>query len=271
MAYFLGYSPRLDTTKIGEFLGDPDELNLKAKKKMMEEDFICNNRTINDRKDMPWEYLSQLFHSIASNAITVFSTTAAMGVQMTPSRWADLVKRSRAMEPSRAACDLKHKLSREAFIAAVATLATIFDCADNEETLNQCVEGPVSVARVARYGLDDVLDELLCCLYMQVHDAAEPNVVDCVLTKLKRLKLLPPSVISSSGHHDGATGGVRPPGHHPRPFSSAAANAGVIWQRGAGTRVGHDRAFSQFLSLDTGGESLLSVSSEFDNNLKIIQ
>jgi brefeldin A-resistance guanine nucleotide exchange factor 1 len=29
--------------------------------------------------------------------------------------------------------------------------------------------------------------------------------------------------------------------------------------------------FSQFLSLDAGGESLLSVGSEFENNIKIIQ
>ncbi|KAK3133959.1 hypothetical protein QOZ80_6AG0543280 [Eleusine coracana subsp. coracana] len=398
MAYFLRYSPGLDKTKIGEYLGDPDEFNLKVlkeftetfdftgaildtalrtyletfrlpgesqkiqrvleafserffeqqttgvfatkdaafilcyslimlntdlhnpqvKKKMSEEDFIRNNRAINDRKDLPREYLSELFHSIASNAITVFSTTAAAAVEMTPSRWADLVKRSRAMEPF-TPCDFKHKLSREVFIAvsgpAVATLAAIFDCADDEETLNHCVEGLVSVARVARYGLDDVLDELLCCLckfttllnpYATTEETlftfsnelkprmatlalftianrfgesvrgAWKNVVDCVL-KLKRLKLLPPSVIS--GHHDGASagagGGGRPPGHRPRPSSSSAADAGVIWQRGAGTSrhvSGMIGRFSQFLSLDTGGESsLLSVGSEFDNNLKIIQ
>ncbi|KAL6842095.1 hypothetical protein ACP4OV_028074 [Aristida adscensionis] len=395
MAYFLRYSPGLDKNKIGEFLGDPDELNLKVlkeftetfdftgaildtalrtyletfrlpgesqkiqrileafserffeqqtagvfatkdaafilcysvimlntdlhnpqvKKKMSEEDFIRNNRAINDKKDLPREYLSELFHSIASNAITMFSSNAA-AVEMTPSRWADLVKRSRAMDPF-TPCDFRHKLSREVFIAvsgpAVATLAAIFDCADDEDTLNQCVEGLISVARIARYGLEDVLDELLCCLckfttllnpYATTEETlftfsnelkprmatlalftianrfgesvrgAWKNVVDCLL-KLKRLKLLPQSVIEpgASGAGGAAAAAVLDrPGHRHR-----ASDAGVIFpssHRGAGTSrhvSGMIGRFSQFLSLDGAGESLLAVGSEFENNLKIIQ
>jgi golgi-specific brefeldin A-resistance guanine nucleotide exchange factor 1 len=394
MAYFLRYSPGLDKNKIGEFLGDPDEFNLKVlkeftetfdftgaildtalrtyletfrlpgesqkiqrileafserffeqqttgvfatkdaafilcyslimlntdlhnpqvKKKMSEEDFIRNNRAINDKKDLPREYLSELFHSISTNAITVFSTTAA-AVEMTPSRWADLVKRSRAMEDF-TPCDFKHKLSREVFIAVsgptVATLAAIFDCADDEETLNQCVEGLVSVARIARYGLEDVLDELLCCLckfttllnpYATTEETlftfsnelkprmatlalftianrfgesvrgAWKNVVECLL-KLKRLKLLPPSVIDPEDSGGGGWRGSERPGHRHR---ASTSDAGVIFpttHRGAGTSrhvSGMIGRFSQFLSLDSGGESLLSVGSEFENNLKIIQ
>lgn len=395
MAYFLRYSPGLDKIKIGEFLGDPDELNLKVlkeftetfdftgaildtalrtyletfrlpgesqkiqrvleafserffeqqtagvfatkdaafilcysvimlntdlhnpqvKKKMSEEDFIRNNRAINDKKDLPREYLSELFHSIATNAITVFSASAA-AAEMTHSRWADLVKRSRALEPF-TPCDFKHKLSREVFIAVsgptVATLAAIFDGADDEETLNQCVEGLVSVARIARYGLEDVLDELLCCLckfttllnpYATTEETlftfshelkprmatlalftianrfgesvrgAWKNVVDCLL-KLKRLKLLPPSLIDPDG--SGARGSEQQqrPGHRHR--ASASDAAGVIFpstHRGAGTSrhvSGMIGRFSQFLSLDGGGESLLSVGSEFENNLKIVK
>ncbi|KAL6622803.1 hypothetical protein ACP70R_032682 [Stipagrostis hirtigluma subsp. patula] len=391
VAYFLRYSPGLDKVKIGEYLGDPDELNLRVlkeftetfdftgaildtalrtyletfrlpgesqkiqrvleafserfyeqqtagvfatkdaafilcysvimlntdlhnpqvKKKMTEEDFIRNNRAINDKKDLPREYLSELFHSIATNAITMFSSSAA-AVEMTPSRWADLVKRSRSMEPF-TTCDFRHKLSREVFIAvsgpAVATLAAIFDCADDEETLNQCVEGLVSVARIARYGLEDVLDELLCCLckfttllnpYATTEETlftfsnelkprmatlalftianrfgesvrgAWKNVVDCLL-KLKRLKLLPQSVIEPGGGA-GERASERP-GHRHR----ASDAAGVIFpssHRGAGTSrhvSGMIGRFSQFLSLDSGGESLLAVGSEFENNLKIIQ
>ncbi|RLN00956.1 hypothetical protein C2845_PM06G09710 [Panicum miliaceum] len=396
MAYFLRYSPGLDKNKIGEFLGDPDEFNLKVlkeftetfdftgaildtalrtyletfrlpgesqkiqrileafserffeqqttgvfatkdaafilcyslimlntdlhnpqvKKKMSEEDFIRNNRAINDKKDLPREYLSELFHSISTNAITVFSTTAA-AVEMTPSRWADLVKRSRAMEHF-TPCDFKHKLSREVFIAVsgptVATLAAIFDCAGDEETLNQCVEGLVSVARIARYGLEDVLDELLCCLckfttllnpYATTEETlfifsnelkprmatlalftianrfgesvrgAWKNVVECLL-KLKRLKLLPPSVIDpeDSGGGGGGGRGSERQGHRHR---ASTSDAGVIFpttHRGAGTSrhvSGMIGRFSQFLSLDSGGESLLSVGSEFENNVKIIQ
>ncbi|XP_072148427.1 ARF guanine-nucleotide exchange factor GNL2 [Setaria viridis] len=376
MAYFLRYSPGLDKNKIGEFLGDPDDFNLKVlkeftetfdftgaildtalrtyletfrlpgesqkiqrileafserffeqqttgvfatkdaafilcyslimlntdlhnpqvKKKMSEEDFIRNNRAINDKKDLPREYLSELFHSISSNAITVFSSSAAAAAEMTASRWADLVRRSRAMEPF-TPCDFRHKLSREVFVAvsgpAVAALAAVFDSADDEETLSQCVEGLVSVARVARYGLGDVLDELLCCLckfttllnpYATTEETlftfsnelkprmatlalftianrfgesvrgAWKNVVDCLL-KLKRLKLLPPSVIDPGG--GGSAVAERPAGHRHR----ARHVSGMIGR------------FSQFLSLDGGGgsESLLTVGSEFENNLKIVQ
>ncbi|KAF8678571.1 hypothetical protein HU200_046187 [Digitaria exilis] len=361
MAFFLRYSPGLDKNKIGEFLGDPDEFNLRVlkeftetfhftgaildtalrtyletfrlpgesqkiqrileafserffeqqttgvfatkdaafilcyslimlntdlhnpqvKKKMSEEDFIRNNRAINDKKDLPREYLSELFHSISTNAITVFSSSASATVEMTPSRWADLVKRSRGMEPF-TPCDFKHKLSREVFIAVsgptVATLAAIFDGADDEETLSQCVEGLVSVARVARNELKPRMATLalftIANRFGESVRGAWKNVLDCLL-KLKRLKLLPPSVI------DGGGGGSeqRPPGHRHRASSaSESSGSGVIYNttdRGVGTSrhvssmIGR---FSQFLSLDgVGGESLLSVGSEFENNLKIIQ
>ncbi|XP_012700213.1 ARF guanine-nucleotide exchange factor GNL2 [Setaria italica] len=227
MAYFLRYSPGLDKNKIGEFLGDPDDFNLKVlkeftetfdftgaildtalrtyletfrlpgesqkiqrileafserffeqqttgvfatkdaafilcyslimlntdlhnpqvKKKMSEEDFIRNNRAINDKKDLPREYLSELFHSISSNAITVFSSSAAAAAEMTASRWADLVRRSRAMEPF-TPCDFRHKLSRE-FLSldggggseSLLTVGSEFE--NNLKIVQQCQAGRI--------------------------------------------------------------------------------------------------------------------------------
>ncbi|KAG8077740.1 hypothetical protein GUJ93_ZPchr0007g6421 [Zizania palustris] len=283
--------------------------NPQVKKKMSEEDFIRNNRAINSGKDLPREYLSELFHSISTNAITVFSQAAAT-VEMTASRWADLVKRSRAIEQF-TPCDFKHKLSREAFVAVsgptVATLAAIFDYTDDEEILNQCVEGLISVARIARYGLEDVLDELLCCLckfttllnpYATTEETlftfsnelkprmatlalftianrfgesvrgAWKNIIDCLL-KLKRLKLLPQSVTEQDG--SSVSSSSERLGHRPKSDSTVIFPSS---HRGAGTSrhvSGMIGRFSQFLSLDSGGESLLSVGSEFENNLKIIQ
>ncbi|XP_039853782.1 ARF guanine-nucleotide exchange factor GNL2-like [Panicum virgatum] len=224
MAFFLRYSPGLDKNKIGEFLGDPDEFNLRVlkeftetfdftgaildtalrtyletfrlpgesqkiqrileafserffeqqtagvfatkdaafilcyslimlntdlhnpqvKKKMSEEDFIRNNRAINDKKDLPREYLSELFHSISTNAITVFSTSAA-AVEMTPSRWADLVKRSRAMDHF-TPCDFKHKLSRE-FLSldsgGESLLSVGSEFENNLKIIQQCQVGAI--------------------------------------------------------------------------------------------------------------------------------
>ncbi|EEE62712.1 hypothetical protein OsJ_17515 [Oryza sativa Japonica Group] len=287
-----------------------EQQTAEVKKKMSEDDFIRNNRAINAGKDLPREYLSELFHSISGNAITVFSQASA-AAEMTPTRWADLVKRSRAIDPF-TPCDFKHKLTREVFVTvsgpAVATLAAIFDYTDDEDILNQCVEGLISVARIARYGLEDVLDELLCCLckfttllnpYATTEETlftfsnelkprmatlalftitnrfgesvrgAWKNVVDCLL-KLKRLKLLPPSLVDQEGGAGAAVSTERL-GHR------AKSESGVIFpssHRGAGTSrhvSGMIGRFSQFLSLDAGGESLLSVGSEFENNLKIIQ
>jgi golgi-specific brefeldin A-resistance guanine nucleotide exchange factor 1 len=170
------------------------------------------------------------------------------------------------------------------------------------------------VARVARYGLDDVLDALLCCLckfttllnpYATTEETlftfsnevkprmatlalfaianrfgesvrgAWKNVVDCVL-KLKRLKLLPPSVVYSSTHQEGAPAAGRPPGHRPRPSSVSPDSTGTMIfpssNRGAGTSrhvSGMIGRLSQFLSLDDS--SLLAVASEFESNLKIMQ
>uniref|UniRef100_A0A0E0DXP8 Uncharacterized protein n=1 Tax=Oryza meridionalis TaxID=40149 RepID=A0A0E0DXP8_9ORYZ len=100
--------------------------------------------------------------------------------------------------------------------------------------------------------------------------AAWKNVVDCLL-KLKRLKLLPPSVVNQDGGSSAVSSSTERLGHR------AKSESGVIFpssHRGAGTSrhvSGMIGQFSQFLSLDAGGESLLSVGSEFENNLKIIQ
>uniref|UniRef100_A0A0D3G6A8 Uncharacterized protein n=1 Tax=Oryza barthii TaxID=65489 RepID=A0A0D3G6A8_9ORYZ len=100
--------------------------------------------------------------------------------------------------------------------------------------------------------------------------AAWKNVVDCLL-KLKRLKLLPPSVVDQDGGTSAVSSSTERLGH------LAKSESGVIFpssHRGAGTSrhmSGVIGRFSQFLSLDAGGESLLSVGSEFENNIKIIQ
>lgn len=39
----------------------------QVKRKMTEEEFIRNNRKINDGKDLPREMLTHLYHSIAKN------------------------------------------------------------------------------------------------------------------------------------------------------------------------------------------------------------
>ncbi|KAF2314132.1 hypothetical protein GH714_023031 [Hevea brasiliensis] len=178
-----------------------DQHNPQVKKKVTVDEFIRNNRAINGGQDLPREYLSELFQSIATNVITLFGQSGL--VEMNPAG------------PS------------------VAALSSFFEHADEDEMLHECIGCLISVARITQYDLDDILDELVASFskfttLLNPYASAEEtlfafsndlkprmatlavftiannfgdsirggwgNIVDCLL-KLKRLKLLPQSVI----------------------------------------------------------------------------
>ncbi|XP_021723676.1 ARF guanine-nucleotide exchange factor GNL2-like [Chenopodium quinoa] len=276
-----------------------DQHNPQVKKKMTEEEFIRNNRAINNGKDLPREYLSELFQSIATHAIAIFAQSATL-VEMNPSRWVELISRSKFMNPF-IVCDFDHRLGRDMFgsIAGptVSALSAIFEHADDDEVLNECIEGMVSVARIARHGLEDILDELVASLckfttLLNPYASAEEtlylfsnelkprmatlavfniankfgesirgawrNIVDCML-KLKRLKLLPQSVVD---------------------YDTLVATESELQSRNISedSKFGSSRGnnsmatgrLSHFL-LDGNEELLNPGGSEFEQNLKIIQ
>lgn len=130
---------------------------------MTEEEFIRNNRAINGGKDLPREYLSELFQSISNNAITLFGQSG-LPVIMNPSRWIELMNRSKTVQPF-ILCDFDRRLGRDMFACiagpSVAAISAFFEQAEEEELLHECIEGLFSVARIAQYGLEDTLDELI--------------------------------------------------------------------------------------------------------------
>ncbi|KAI3814562.1 hypothetical protein L1987_14202 [Smallanthus sonchifolius] len=322
-AMFLRYTPGLDKTKIGDFLGDPSEFNLKVlkeftdtfeltglvldtalrtyletfrlpgesqkiqrileafserfyeqqsseifvskdavfilcysvimlntdqhnpqvKKKMTEDEFIRNNRAINGGQDLPREILSDLFQSIATKAITIFGQNGSV-IEMNPSRWIQIMNKSKLIQPY-ITCDFDSRIGRDMFAAiagpTVATLSAIFEHTEDEDIINECIQGLFAVARICQYGLQDSLDELISSfckfttllnpyasaeetLFSFGHDMKPRmatvavftvannfkdsirggwrNIIDCLL-KLKRLQLLPQSIIDSgsSGKH----------------------------------------------------------------------
>ena len=69
-AYVLSYSVIMLTT---------DLHSTHVKKKMTKEEFIKNNRGINDDEDLPKEYLSKIYEEIASSEIKVKPTATAVG------------------------------------------------------------------------------------------------------------------------------------------------------------------------------------------------
>ncbi|KAG9459297.1 hypothetical protein H6P81_003805 [Aristolochia fimbriata] len=285
-----------------------DQHNPKVKKKMTEEEFIRNNRSINGGNDLPREYLSALFYSISNNAITLFAHKGA-AMEMNPNLWVDLINRTNCVEPF-FLCSWEPLICREMFVAisgpSVAALSAIFEQTDVDEILHECIEGFMSVAQIASHGLDDILDELFTCfckftgLFNPYASAEESimafsrdlkpkmailslfsiaqryrasirggwkTIIDCLL-KVKRLKLLPGSVIdlntpSSATSNEylkrsqSETGVILPSFHSG--FSSAHSVSSMM------------SCFSQFLSFDSSEDSSANVGNEFEQNLMIIQ
>ncbi|XP_031095234.1 ARF guanine-nucleotide exchange factor GNL2-like [Ipomoea triloba] len=275
-----------------------DQHNPQVKKKMTEDEFIRNNRAINSGQDLPREYLSELFQSISANAILFDS--AGTPQEMSPNQWIQLINRSKRMNPY-IMCDFDRRLGRDLFASiagpSVATLAAIFEQADEEEVLHECIEALFSIARICQYGLDDTLDELVCtfCKFttlLNPYASAEETlyafsndmkprmatlavftiannfknfirggwrtIVDCLL-KLKKLKLLPQSVVepeAKTRHERSASTSIS--ASQDSKFGRKRHPCGVVGR------------FSQFLSMDNVEESLNMGVSEFENNLKII-
>ncbi|XP_022157565.1 ARF guanine-nucleotide exchange factor GNL2 [Momordica charantia] len=280
-----------------------DQHNPQVKRKMTEDEFIRNNREINGGKDLPRDYLSELFQSIANNAI-ILAPQSGLQLDMNPSKWIELTNRSKIIQPF-VLCDFDIRLGRDMFACiagpSVASLAAFFEHADEDEMLNECIEGLFSIAKITQCGLEDTLDELLALfskfttllnpyasaeetLFAFSHDLKPKlatlavftiannfgdsirggwrNIVDCLL-KLKRLKLLPQSVIefelASTAPHDLAKSesGVIFPSQDPK-FCTQQSS-------------GMASRFSQFLSLDSMEDSLSLNLNEFEQNLKFIK
>ncbi|KAL3532432.1 hypothetical protein ACH5RR_005953 [Cinchona calisaya] len=283
-----------------------DQHNPQVKKKMTEEEFIRNNRAINGGNDLPREYLSELFHSISSNAITLFGQSGTP-VEMNPCRWIQIVNRAKLMKPF-VQCNFDRRLGRDMFAAiagpSVATLAAIFEQAEEEEILHECVELFFSISRIAQYELEDTLDELIClfCKFttlLNPYASAEETlyafsndmkprlatlavftiantfkssiggswrtIVECLL-KLKRLKLLPQSLFEFDIASDSSNEAKHEKSESVAAFSTHNSKFSHI-RRSSGL-IGR---FSHFLSLESVEESLNLGVSEFEQNQKVIQ
>ncbi|XP_068640314.1 ARF guanine-nucleotide exchange factor GNOM-like isoform X1 [Aristolochia californica] len=145
-----------------------DQHNIQVKKKMTEEDFVRNNRQINGGTDLPREFLSELYHSICKNEIRTIPEQGAGYAEMTPSRWIDLMLKSKNTAPF-ILCDGSAHLDHDMFAimsgSTIAAISVVFDHAEQEDVLNTCVEGFVAMAKIsACHHLEGVLDDLVVSL-----------------------------------------------------------------------------------------------------------
>lgn len=145
-----------------------DQHNAQVKKKMTEEDFIRNNRSINGGKDLPREYLAELYHSICENEILMIPEQGAGSPVMTSSRWINVLHKSREATPF-IVCDSRALLDHDMFIIlsgpTVAAMSVIFDQVEREDVLQRCVDGFLAVAKLSTfYHFGDILDDLVVCV-----------------------------------------------------------------------------------------------------------
>ncbi|PKU83822.1 ARF guanine-nucleotide exchange factor GNOM [Dendrobium catenatum] len=145
-----------------------DQHNVQVKKKMTEEDFIRNNRHINGGNDLPREYLSELYHSICKNEIRTTPDPGIGFLEMSPSRWIDLLRKSRKTSPY-IVCDSQPYLDHDMFAImsgpTIAAISVVFDYAEHEDVFLTCVDGFLALAKISAYHhLEDVLDDLVVSL-----------------------------------------------------------------------------------------------------------
>ncbi|XP_015867457.3 ARF guanine-nucleotide exchange factor GNOM isoform X1 [Ziziphus jujuba] len=145
-----------------------DQHNVQVKKKMTEEDFIRNNRRINGGNDLPRDFLSELYHSICKNEIRTIPEQGAGFSEMTPSRWIDLMHKSKKTAPF-ILSDSKAYLDHDMFAImsgpTIAAISVVFDHAEHEEVFQTCINGFLAIAKIsACHHLEDVLDDLVVSL-----------------------------------------------------------------------------------------------------------
>ncbi|KAJ3675642.1 hypothetical protein LUZ60_004684 [Juncus effusus] len=149
-----------------------DQHNFRVKNKMTEEDFIRNNRRINNGSDLPRDFLSELYYSICRNEIRTIPAESRTGSglpEMTLSRWLDLMAKSDKASPY-VPCDLSCCfLDRDMFVimsgTAVAAISVVFDYTENEQVVKSCINGFISVAKLAaNYHTEEALNDLVIAL-----------------------------------------------------------------------------------------------------------
>ncbi|KAG2710184.1 hypothetical protein I3760_04G014500 [Carya illinoinensis] len=264
-----------------------DQHNAQVKKKMTEEDFIRNNRRINGGMDLPRGFLSELYRSICENEIQMIPDQNAGFPVIASSQWINVIYKSRKSSPF-IVCDSTKLLTYDMFTIlsgpTIAALSVIFDQVEQEDVLQTCIDGFLSVAKIAAcYHCDDVLDDLVVSLCkfttlvtpLSIEDAiislgddlktrmatttvftianrygdyihsGWKNILDCVLS-LHKLGLLPAS-LTSDAEYDLEPSSDPERGKPATASLSASHMPSVATSRKSSGLMGR---FSQFLSFD---------------------
>ena len=209
-----------------------DQHNSQVKQKMTVEDFLKNNRKINEGEDLPQEMLVDLFNSIAQHEIRIQAD--GNKYDLSHAQWVDIVKRSKSHQGILVSSPMQPVFDYDMFTMiwgpTIAAVSVVFDQAEDESVVQYTVDGFLSIANLASvYHFCDAIDNLvisLCkfvttlnpkvrgsdvliedskamlalvtmfCIVNQYGDCMRGSwrsVIDCIL-KLHRLHLLPDKV-----------------------------------------------------------------------------
>jgi len=155
-AYILSYSI---------VLLNVDQHNKEVKKRMSENDFIKNNRGINNGKDFPPEMLSEIFHSIKNSEMKI--PEEHTGVEVTDSMWRLLLNKSKTSGPFLMSNEAVYDQDIFAVIwgSLIAAISVVFDTTYDENILQKMIDGFNLCAQIsAHYHMSDVLDNLVISL-----------------------------------------------------------------------------------------------------------
>eukprot|EP00127_Corallochytrium_limacisporum_P003541 Clim_evm24s150 gene=Clim_evmTU24s150 len=201
-AYVLAFSIIMLTT---------DLHSAHVKKKMTKEEFIRNNRGINDSKDLPQEYLEGIYDEIAANEIKMKdmkpSVKPTQAELMNESKRRSLYSKEMQYLVENAQNVLKERadandadsefqiatqielvrpLFRAAWTSSLAAFSVAFQNMDDPEVLGMCLEGfKLSVRIAGVFGLDmerDAFVQGLCKFTSLNSDLGElkPKNVECM-------------------------------------------------------------------------------------------
>lgn len=151
--------------------------NDQIAKKMTLEEFIRNNRGINDNKDLPIEYLTELYNEIRDNEIKMQHDVAELATDSNTAvlQWDGVLKRSQnvvgASFTSNALIkSMRAGLYERAMFSIIAdkTIASIsiaFEQTSDHTTMEKAIEGLHNCAKIAVYfDLVEVLDHMIIAL-----------------------------------------------------------------------------------------------------------
>jgi len=176
-AYVLGYSVIMLNT---------DAHNDQVKMKMTLEQFVKNNRGINDGENLPMDFQQDLYYSIVKNAIKLNDNNSGSGSSAGGARWAEL--RRASMLPrgqlSRRGPGAE-LLDRDMFCLiwgpTVAAISVVLDHADDPAVMKQALDGLALAARIAaQHNVDEVMDSLVVSLG-KFTNVLNPNIAKPVV------------------------------------------------------------------------------------------